>query len=91
MSKESIRVAQCISVTPITITKENQTAEAPQRIGLAWSTFRHFWQVFCNRVNPFNLNRRVFENCILPVVTNVMDTMTLMVKSINKLEIGLKD
>lgn len=69
----------------ITLGKENQTAEIIRRIRLTWAAVGRLGTKLRNPTLPVNLKRKVFNTCILPVLTYGMETMTLTDKSANRL------
>lgn len=65
----------------------NQTAEVTRRIGLGWAAFGKLCYVFKSKLNN-SLKRKVFESCVLPVLTYGAETLTLTAKSANKLRVA---
>jgi hypothetical protein len=65
--------------------KENQSAELRRRIGLSWAAFGRLRYIFKNKRLPINLKRKVFETCVLPVITYGVETMTLSQRNADKL------
>lgn len=78
--EEYVYLGHCIKLG-----KENQTAEIKRRVRLTWAAAGKLSHVLRNRTIPINLKRKVFNTCLLPVMTYGMETMTLTVKSANKL------
>jgi hypothetical protein len=70
----------------IKLGKENQIAEIPRRIGLGWAAFGKLDHILKNKNVPLNLKRKVFETCVLPVITYGLETMTLTANTIHKLK-----
>jgi len=69
----------------ITLGKENQTAEITGRIRLTWAAVGKLGTTLRKPTLPINLKKKVFNTCVLPVLTYGMETMTLTVKSANTL------
>lgn len=69
----------------IKLGKENQTAEVNRRVRMTWAATGKLGMILKNHNIPINLKRKVFNACILPVMTYGMETMTLTIKSANKL------
>ena len=68
----------------IRIGRDNQTCEIKRRIGLTWAAkLKH---IFKSDI-PLCLKRRVFDQCILPVMTYGSETSTLTKKSVNKVRV----
>lgn len=65
--------------------KPNQSAEVTRRIRLTWAAVGKLKNVIHNKDIPINLKRKVFNSCILPVMTYGMETMALTIKSANRL------
>ncbi|XP_050310861.1 uncharacterized protein LOC126746595 [Anthonomus grandis grandis] len=78
--EEYVYLGHCIKLG-----KENQTAEINRRVRLTWAATGKLSHVLRNETIPINLKRKVFNACLLPVMTYGMETMTLTVKSANKL------
>lgn len=70
----------------IRINRDNQTAELQRRIGLAWAAFGNLRKIFKSDI-PTCLKRKVFDQCILPVLTYGAETLTLTRKTIKKIQI----
>ena len=66
---------------------ENQTAEISRRIGLSWAAFGKLRHIFKNKINN-SLKRKVFDACVLPVLTYGAETLTLTKASENKLKVA---
>lgn len=65
----------------------NQTAEINRRIGLAWAAFGKLRLIFKSKMNN-SLKRKVFDTCVLPVLTYGAETLTLTKASKNKLRVA---
>ena len=70
----------------IRVGRDNQTVEFQRRIGLTWAAFGSLKEVFRSDI-PVCLKRKVFNQCVLPVMTYGAETLTLTKKSINKLQV----
>lgn len=66
--------------------KGNQTAEINGRARQMWVATIELTQVLKDNNIPNNLKRKVFYTCLLLVVTYGMETVTLSIKSANKLK-----
>ena len=55
---------------------DNQTAEVKRRIGLGWAAFGKLRLIFKSKMNN-SLKRKVFDSCVLPVLTYGAETLTL--------------
>jgi hypothetical protein len=67
--------------------RENQCAEVRRRIQLSWAAFGKLRHVMKNPSVPVCLKKKVFESCILPVMTYGMETVTLNQLSAEKLRV----
>jgi endonuclease/exonuclease/phosphatase family metal-dependent hydrolase len=65
----------------------NQTAEVTRRIGLGWAAFGKLNYIFKSKMNN-SLKRKVFDSCVLPVLTYGAETLTLTRASSNKLRVA---
>ena len=65
---------------------DNQTAEIRRRTGLAWAAFGKLRLIFKSKMNN-SLKRKVFDSCVLPVLTYGAETLTLTKASENKLRV----
>lgn len=65
---------------------DNQTAEVKRRIGLGWAAFGKLRLIFKSKMNN-SLKRKVFDSCVLPVLTYGAETLTLTKASENKLRV----
>ena len=65
---------------------DNQTAEIRRRIGLAWAAFGKLRLIFKSKMNN-SLKRKVFDTCVLPVLTYGAETLTLTKASEEKLRV----
>lgn len=70
----------------IKLGKDNQTAEIAHRVNLGWAAFGNLKHILRNRSIPNSLKKKVYEQCVLPVITYGMETVTLTQKSANKLQ-----
>ncbi|KAH1004409.1 hypothetical protein HUJ05_005225 [Dendroctonus ponderosae] len=68
----------------IRIGRDNQTFEIFRRIGLTWAAFGNFRESFKSEL-PICLKRKLFNQCVLPVMTYGAETLTLTKKSINNI------
>lgn len=66
---------------------DNQTAEVKRRIGLGWAAFGKLKLIFKSKMNN-SLKRKVFDSCVLPVLTYGAETLTLTKASENKLRVA---
>jgi hypothetical protein len=66
---------------------DNQTAEIKRRIGLAWAAFGKLRLIFKSKMNN-SLKRKVFDTCVLPVLTYGAETLTLTKASEKKLKVA---
>ena len=66
---------------------DNQTAEIRRRIGLGWAAFGKLNLIFKSKMNN-SLKRKVFDSCVLPVLTYGAETLTLTKASENKLRVA---
>lgn len=69
------------------IGRDNQTCEIERRIGLTWAAYGKLRHVFKSEI-PICLKRKVFDQCILPVLSYGSETSTLTRKSINKVRVA---
>jgi hypothetical protein len=70
----------------VAASKENQTAEIQRRIRLAWAAFGKLRWVLKNTKIQQYLKTRVFDQCILPVLTYGSQTWTLTKANMDKIE-----
>lgn len=70
----------------IRISRDNQTCEMKRRIVLSWAAYGKLRNIFRSDI-PVCLKRKVFNQCILPVMTYGAETLTLTVASAKKLRI----
>ncbi|CAG9828634.1 unnamed protein product, partial [Diabrotica balteata] len=63
----------------IRIGRDNQTRELSRRIGLTWVAFGKLSYVLKSEL-PMCLKRKVFNQCVLPVLTYGVETLTLTKK-----------
>lgn len=71
----------------ITIGRDNQTCEIKRRIGLTWAAYGKLKHIFKSET-PICLKRKVFDQCVLPVLTYGSETLTLTRKSVNKIRVA---
>lgn len=69
----------------IRISRDNQTCELSRRTNLAWAAFGKLRDVLKGDL-PICLKRKVFNQCVLPVMTYGAETLTLTTVSANKLK-----
>lgn len=69
----------------IKINKENQTAEIKRRVRLAWAGFGKLKWVLKNQKIQQYLKTRVFDQCILPILTYACQTWTLTKANMDKI------
>lgn len=70
----------------IRIDRDNQTCETKRRITLAWAAYGALRDVFKSSI-PLSMKKRVFDQCVLPVMTYGMETSTLTKKSASRLQV----
>jgi hypothetical protein len=66
---------------------ENQKNEIGRRIGLSWAAFGKLNFIFRSNMD-IRLKKKVFEQCVLPVMTYGSETLTLTRASKNKLRVS---
>ena len=66
---------------------DNQTSEIKRRIGLGWAAFGKLSLIFKSKMNS-SLKRRVFDSCVLPVLTYGAEALALTKASENKLRVA---
>ncbi|XP_030747772.1 transcription factor IIIB 90 kDa subunit-like [Sitophilus oryzae] len=71
----------------ITIGRDNQTHEIQRRVGLTWAAFGKLRYVLKSDL-PMCLKRKVFHQCVMPVLTYGAETLTLTKKSIEKIRVA---
>ena len=64
----------------------NQTAEVRRRVGLDWAAFERLSYIFKSKMKN-SLKRKVFDKCVLPVLTYGAETLTLTKASTKKLRV----
>jgi hypothetical protein len=69
------------------VTKENQLTEIHRRVRLGWAAFKKLDYILKNKKIPQNLKTKVFDQCILPVLTYGCQTWTLTKEIVNKLHV----
>lgn len=70
----------------VRIARDNQTCELKRRITLSWAAYGKLRDVFKSDL-PICLKRKVFNQCVLPVMTYGAETLTLTTTSAKKLRI----
>lgn len=70
----------------IRISRDNQTCELNRRIGLTWAAYGRLKYIFKGAL-PICLKRKVFNQCVLPVLTYGAETLTLTKKTVSKIRI----
>lgn len=58
----------------IKLGKDNQKLATARRIGIIWAAFGRLKHILKNPEIPINLNRKVYDTCILHVVTYGLET-----------------
>ncbi|KAH1028359.1 hypothetical protein HUJ05_001719 [Dendroctonus ponderosae] len=71
----------------IRLGRDNQTCEIGGRTGLIWAAFGKLSYILRSDI-PMCLKRRVFDQCILPVVTYGAETLTLTKNTANKIRVA---
>lgn len=71
----------------ICIGRDNQTCEIKRRIGLTWAAFGKLKYIWKSNI-PVCLKRKVFNQCVLPVLTYGAETLTLTKQSVNKIRVA---
>jgi len=66
---------------------ENQKNEISRRIGLTWAAFGKLKFIFRSNMD-IRLKTKVYEQCVLPVMTYGSETLTLTKASTNKLRVS---
>lgn len=64
----------------IKVNRDNQTHELSRRSGLTWAAYGRLKHVFTSNI-PVCLKRKVFDQCVLPVLTYGAKTLTLTKQS----------
>lgn len=70
----------------VRITRDNQTCELKRRTTLAWAAFGKLRDVFKSDI-PVYLKRKVFDQCVLPVMTYGSETLTITTATAKKLKV----
>lgn len=70
----------------IRINRDNQTCELLRRIGLTWAAFGNLRHILKSNL-PICLKRKVFNQCVLPVLTYGAETLTLTKKAVQKIKV----
>ena len=65
---------------------QQKTFEIQRRIGLGWAAFGKLKNTLKSKL-PMCLKKKVFEQCVLPVITNGSETLTLTKGSAVKLQV----
>lgn len=68
----------------IKISRDNQTCEVQRRVSLEWTAYGKLREIFKSKL-PICLKRKMFDQCILPVLTYGAETLTLTKASASKL------
>lgn len=71
----------------IQLGRDNQTAEIYRRRRLAWSAFGKLGYILKNTNIPLKLRSRLFDQCILPVLTYGCQTWTWTKQTLNKIAV----
>lgn len=71
----------------IRIGRDNQTCEIGRRIGLTWTAFGKLSNTLKSNI-PTCLKKKVFNQCVLPVLTYGAETLTLTKKTVNKIRVA---
>lgn len=71
----------------IRLGRDNQTCEIGRRIGLTWAAFGRLSYILRSDI-PMCLKRKVFDQCILPVLTYGAETLTLTKNTANKIRVA---
>ncbi|KAH1010977.1 hypothetical protein HUJ04_000425 [Dendroctonus ponderosae] len=69
------------------VNRDNQTHELNRRIGLTWAAYGRLKHVFTSKI-PVCLKRKVFGQCVLPVLTYGAQALTLTKQYRNKIKIA---
>jgi len=81
LNKTEIMSTEEIQVTvndKIQLGKENQSSEITRRIGISWAAFGRLGFILKSNEFPINLKRRVFDACVMPVLTYGLETMAII-------------
>ena len=70
----------------IGIRRDNQTHEILRRIGLSWAAFGKLRHILRSDI-PICLRRKIFTQCVLPVLTYGAETLTLTKKNIHRIQV----
>lgn len=70
----------------IRINRDNQTCELLRRVGLTWAAFGNLRHILKSNL-PICLKRKVFNQCVLPVLTYGAETLTLTKKAVQKIKV----
>ena len=70
----------------IGIRRDNQTHEILRRIGLSWAAFGKLRHILRSDI-PICLRRKIFNQCVLPVLTYGAETLTLTKKNIHRIQV----
>ncbi|CAG9835439.1 unnamed protein product [Diabrotica balteata] len=69
----------------IKLNKENQTAEIKRRVRLAWAAFGKLSYILKNKRYPQHLKTKVYNQCVLPVLTYGSQTWTFTKANMDKI------
>jgi len=67
--------------------KENLTGEITRKVKMGWSAFGRLNYIF-KGIYPLCLKRKVYDQCVLPVLTYGCETWTLNAKMTQKLQVA---
>lgn len=71
----------------LSLDKNAQKEEIKRRIRLGWAAFNKLEDVLKGKL-PMSLKRRVYDQCVLPVMTYGCETWTLTVEAMEKLKVA---
>jgi len=71
----------------IRLGRDNQTCKIGRRIGLTWAAFGRLSYILRSDI-PMCLKKKVFVQCILPVLTYGAGTLTLTENTANKIRLA---
>ena len=74
----------------IRLGRDNQTCELDRRIGLTWAAFGKLSHILKSDI-PMCLKRKVYNQCVLPVLTYGAETSTLTKKTVNKIRVAQRN
>ena len=85
ITQKQKKVDQYKYLGQILATEDRTANETQLRIKAGWLVFGKYKEIFENKDLPINLKRKVFNQCILPTLTYVCLTWTLVYKRKNVL------